>query len=162
MKKYKPKAAKWFAIFTLLSLLVLVTGITLILLGISSLSMQIFLTAIGGVMSILFLLCLFSVNSSVLEISEKTISLPRSVKINGKKVFQKTVIPKDNIKQIESNFFKGDGLISRNCFFHTIILKNGTRITFTLYEYGNSAEKEILEKMKKASHDSAFPARQYK
>ena len=148
MKKYKPTATKRLAILALLSMLVLTTGIILILLGISPLAPAL-LAIFGGSMSILFIICFIAENSRVLEISDENYILPRGVRINEKTTFQKTIIPTNSIKSIDSCFYKGDGIISRNCFFYTVKLNNGTRITFTLHEYGEKAEKSIIERMKK-------------
>ena len=63
-------------------------------------------------------------------------------------VFQKTVIRLDEIRSVESNFHKGDKLITGDCFFYTFRLKDGTSITVTLYAYGKEAEKEILKTIK--------------
>ena len=47
-------------------------------------------------------------------------------------------------------FYKGDKIVSRDCFFHTLKLKDNTKITFTLYAYGKEAEREIIEIIKKS------------
>lgn len=56
----------------------------------------------------------------------------------------------DEIISVESKFYKGDKIISGDCFFHTLKLKNNTKITFTLYAYGKEAEREIMETIKKS------------
>ena len=50
-----------------------------------------------------------------------------------------------DIGSVESKFHKGDKLISDDCFFYTLRLKDGTSVTVTLYAYGKEAEKEIWE-----------------
>ena len=58
-------------------------------------------------------------------------------------VFKRTVIKTDEIISLESKFYKGDKIFTGDCFFYTLKLKNGAKITFTLYAYGEEAEKEI-------------------
>ncbi len=62
--------------------------------------------------------------------------------------FQKTVIKICDVGSVESKFHKGDKIISDDCFFYTLRLKDGTSITVTLYAYGKDAEKEIWETIK--------------
>ena len=76
--------------------------------------------------------------------------MPRGADNNGKMVFKRTVIKIDKIGSIESKLYKGDGLISKDTNFHTLKLKDGTKITFTLYAYGKEAEKEIIEIIKRS------------
>ena len=96
-------------------------------------------------MSIMFGSIFFAERSRVLIIENDKFIFPRGADINGKNVFQKTVVRKCDIFSLESKFHKGDGIISGDCFFYTLRLKNGTKITVTLYAYGKEAEKEILE-----------------
>jgi len=88
--------------------------------------------------------------SRYLTIDCEKIVLPRGADINGKIVFKRTVAKIDEITFVESNLYKGDGLIIKDTYFHTLTLKDGTKITFTLYTYGREAEKEIVETIKKS------------
>ena len=97
----------------------------------------------------LFLACFFAEKSRYLTIDCEKIVLPRGADKNGKMSFQKTVINIDEIHSIKSELYKGDGIISKDTLFHTLKLKDGTAIKFTLYAYGKDAEKEILESIEK-------------
>ena len=150
MKKYTSRATKWLAILTIISVAVLIAGIICILPHSSNVGLQIGLTMLGGLMSILFLACYFVEKSRYLTIDCEKIVLPRGADINGKIVFKRTVAKIDEITFVESNLYKGDGLTIKDTYFHTLTLKDGTKITFTLYTYGREAEKEIVETIKKS------------
>ena len=77
------------------------------------------------------------------------ILLPRGAIKNGKISFQKTVINFDEIRSIESELYKSDGIHTKDTLFHTLTLKDDIMIKFTLYAYGDDVEKEILESIKK-------------
>lgn len=49
---------------------------------------------------------------------------------------------------MESRLVRGDKIIAGDCVFHTIKLKDGTKVTVTLYAYGKDAEREIVERLK--------------
>ena len=150
MKIYISRETKWLAILTIISVVVLIAGIICIVAYSSNVGLQIGLTMLGGIMSILFLSCFFAEKSRYLTIDCEKIVLPRGANINGKMVFKRTVAKIDEITSVESNLYKGDGLISKDTYFHTLKLKDGTKITFTLYAYGKEAEKEIIEALKKS------------
>lgn len=150
MKKYTSRATKRLAIFTIISAVMLITGIILIVANSSNVGLQIGLTMSGGLMGILFLSCFFAEKSQWLTIDVDKIVLPRGTDNNGKTVFKRTVIRIEELASVESNIYKGDGLISKDTYFHTLKLKDGTKITFTLYAYGKEAEKEIIETIKKS------------
>ncbi len=149
MKKYTSCATKWLAILTIISVAVLIAGIICILAHLSNIGLQIGLTMLGGLMSVLFLSCFFAEKSRCLTIDDEKIILPRGADTNGKISFQKTVIHFDEIHSIKSELYKGDGIISKDTLFHTIKLNNGTTIKFTLYAYGKEAEIEILKSIGK-------------
>ncbi|MBE6638285.1 MAG: hypothetical protein E7616_02365 [Ruminococcaceae bacterium] len=149
MKKYTSRATKWLAILTIISVAVLIAGIICILPHSSNVGLQIGLTMLGGLMSILFLACYFVEKSRYLTIDCEKIVLPRGADKNGKMSFQKIVININEIRSIKSELYKGDGIISKDTLFHKLKLKDGIAIKFTLYAYGKDAEKEILESIKK-------------
>ena len=145
MKRYTSRATKRLLIAILTSVAIFATGIVLIVANASTIGLQIGATMFGGLMSIMFGSIFFAERSRVLIIENDKFIFPRGADINGKNVFQKTVVRKCDILSLESKFHKGDGIISGDCFFYTLKLKNGTKITVTLYAYGKEAEKEILE-----------------
>lgn len=149
MKTYISRATKWLAILTIISVAVLIAGIICIVAHSSNVELQIGLTMSGGLMSMLFLACFFAEKSRYVTIDCEKIVLPRGADKNGKMSFQKTVINIDEIYSIKSELYKGDGIISKDTLFHTLKLKDGTAIKFTLYAYGKDAEKEILESIEK-------------
>ena len=150
MKKYTSRTTKWFALAAIISLMVLLVGIVLIVVKISDLSIQVGLIMFGGSMSILFLICFFAGKSRWLTIDADKIVLPRGAIYNGKNYFKRAVIRIDEITCVESEFHKGDKfqIFMEDFFFYTLKLKDGTKIKFTLFEYGK-AEKEIIETIKK-------------
>ncbi|MBP3299903.1 MAG: hypothetical protein J6M34_00170 [Clostridia bacterium] len=150
MKKYSPRSTRWLMIATLIGVSVLLTGIILLFINAQDLSLTVSAITAGGFMSILFFTCFLASKSRILIISEEEIIFPQGADINGKTVLQKTVVKTSEIHSIKSRFFKGDNLISGDCFFHTLKLKNGTQITVTLFDYGKTAEQEIIEAIKKS------------
>ncbi len=150
MKKYISRAVKWFAFFAIISGVMLVTGIILIVANSSNIGLQIGLTMGGGLMGVLFLLCFLAEKGRWLTIDRNEIVLPRGADKNGKTVLKRTVIKVDEITSVERNLYKGDGVISKDTHFYTLKLKDGTKITFTLYAYGKEAENEIIETIKKS------------
>lgn len=149
MKKYTSRATKWLAILTLISVVIFATGFVLIVVSSPNISLQIGLTAFGGLMSVLFLCFFFAEKSRALVIDADKIIFPRGADKNGKTIFKKTVIKFDEINSVESKFYKGDKIISGDCFFRVLKLKDGTKVTVTLYAYGKESEKEILETIQK-------------
>ena len=149
MKKYVSRATKWLALFTIFSIIVLIIGIILIVTNSLNIGIQIGLTVLGGLMSILFLFCFFAEKSRCLTIDCEKIVLPRGADKNGKISFQRTIINTNEIRSFKSERYKGDGIISKDTLFHMLTLKDGTTIKFTLYTYGKNAENEILETVKK-------------
>ena len=149
MKKYTSRATKWLAILTIISVAVLIAGIICILSHSSNVGLQIGLTMLGGLMSILFLSCFLADKSWYLTIDDEKIVLPRGANINEKTSFRRIYINKNEIRSIKSELHKGDGIIAKDTLFHTLTLNDGTRIKFTLYDYGKDTEDEILEAIKK-------------
>ena len=149
MKTYISRATKLLAILALIGITVLISGIICILAHSSNVGLQIGLTMLGGLMSILFLSCFFAEKSRYLTIGDEKIVLPRGIIITEKTSFRRTIINTNEIRSIKSELYKGDGIISKDTLFHTLKLNDGTRIKFTLYAYGKDAEDEILAAIKK-------------
>ena len=149
MKIYISRATKWLAVLAIVGVTVLISGIICILAHSSNVGLQIGLTMLGGLMSILFLSCFFAEKSRYLTINDEKIVLPRGADINEKISFRRTIINTNEIRSIKSELYKGVGIISKDTFFHTLKLNDGTRIKFTLYAYGKDAEDEILSAIKK-------------
>ena len=149
MKKYTSRGTKWFAILTIISVAILIVGIVCILSHSSNVGLQIGLTMLGGLMSILFLSCFLADKSRYLTIDDEKIVLPRGANINEKTSFNRIIINTNEIRSIKSELHKGDGIVAKDTLFHTLTLDDGTRIMFTLYAYGKDAEDEILAAIKK-------------
>ena len=149
MKKYISHATKRLAILTIISVAVLIAGIICILSSSSNVGLQIGITMLGGLMSILFLSCFLADKSRYLTIDDEKIVLPRGAIINEKTSFNRIIINTNEIRSIKSELHKGDGIIAKDTLFHTLTLNDGTRIMFTLYAYGKDAEDEILAAIKK-------------
>ena len=149
MKIYISRATKWLAVLAIVGVTVLISGIICILAHSSNVGLQIGLTMLGGLMSILFLSCFFAEKSRCLTIDNEKIVLPRGANINEKTSFSRTIININEIRSIKSELHKGDGIIAKDALFHTLTLNDGTRIKFTLYAYGKDAEDEILAAIKK-------------
>ena len=148
MKKYLSRATKWIAFLTIISILMLTIGVVLMVIKLSDVGFG--LTMLGAMMSILFLCIYFAERSRWLTIDDFEIVLPRGASNNGKTVPERTIIKINEIVSVESKFYKGDKIITGDCYFHTLKLRNNTKITFTLYAYGKEAEKEIIETIKKS------------
>lgn len=149
MRKYISRAVKYLGLFAFVSAALFAVGIVLIVVGSPNISLQILFTFMGGLMSVLFFGCFLAEKSRALVIDSDKIILPRGANRNGKTVFQKTVIKMDTIRSMESRFHKGDKIISNDCYFHILNMKDGSKVTVILYSYGKKAEKEILELIQK-------------
>ncbi len=149
MKKYISRSTKILGIITLITIAMLITGIILIVIDFQNLSLQLFLTLVGGMLSLIFLPCYLAERSRALVITSDKITFPKGAQKNGKISFRKTVIKFEEISSLRSDFHKGDKVISKDCFFHKLKLKDGTEITVTLYHYGKESENEILEVIQK-------------
>ncbi len=151
MKKYIPKATKPLLFVTLICCGLLVIGVILAFFEVPNIGLSIGLIFIGGLLGNLCLACFFAEKNRTLIIGTDKIIFPRGAEINRKTVFCKTVVKICDISSVESKFYKGDKIISNDCFFYTLRLKDGTSITVTLYAYGKEAEKEIWETIKSST-----------
>ena len=148
MKRYTSRATKLLAIVALICGTVVLMGIILAFAGVQNIGLPIGFILLGGLLGAIFLACWLAEKSRVLIISAGQIIFPRGAEINGKSVFQKTVVKTSEISSAETHSFKGDGLIAKDTDFYTLSLTNGRKITLTLYHYGKEAEKEIWETIK--------------
>jgi len=148
MKKYTSQATKRLMIISLICGAVLLTGIVLAFAGIGNIGVPIGLILMGGLLGVIFFSCFLAEKSRVLLIGADQITFPRGADINGKTVFQKTIIQTNQIRSVETNYYSGDGVIAKDTNFYTLRLKDGMRVTVTLFAYGKEAEKEILETIK--------------
>lgn len=148
MKKYVSQATKRLGTIALSFGVVLFVGIMLAFVKMTVVSIA--MIALGGMFGILFLSCFLADKSRVLIIDPEKIIFPRGADKNGKTVLQKTIVKFCDIGSVDTKLYKGDGLVSEDTSFHTINLKDGTKITVTLYAYGKEAEKEILGAMKQS------------
>ena len=149
MKSYTSGATKPFAILTLISAAVFAMGIVFIALDTPNIGLQIGLTMLGGLMSILFLLVFWAEKGRYLTIDSERLDLPRGADRNGKISFKRTVVKINEIRSMDSKLYQGDGVVAKDTFFHTLTLNDGTTIQFALYAYGKNAEKEIVETIQK-------------
>ena len=145
MKKYTPQDAKPFLIVTLICGVVLLIGILLAFGNAPNIGLSVGMIFLGFSLGNLFLCCYLAEKSRTLIIDADNIILPRGAEINGKTVFRKTVVSFSEINSLESKLRKGDGLLSKDTNFYTLVLTDSTKITITLYAYGKQAEREILE-----------------
>ncbi len=148
MKKYVANYLKWIGILSLISILVFAIGFVLFLFGGLNIEIPLLLTFLGGGFGILFVAVYFSQKSRVFTIDEEKIVLPRGAYINEKLSFSKTSLKKSDICFVKRTFFKGDKIISEDAYLYTVKLKDGTKVTFPLYEYGKKAEEEIFSLLK--------------
>lgn len=98
----------------------------------------------GGLNLIWLLPCYFATRSRRLIIDNEKIILSRGALINEKTHFKKTAVRFDEISSLGIQYHDGDGIISLGTAFYTLTLKDGTKITVTLYEFGKAAEQEII------------------
>ena len=147
MKKYISTATKPLLIVAVICGAIFLMGIALILIEVPNIGLSIGLILMGGFLCILFLACYFVEKSRALIIDTDKIVFPRGSRINGATVFRKTVVSVSDIKSIESNLFKGDGLVAKDTNLYTLRLTDSKKITVTLYAYGKQAETEIVEEI---------------
>ena len=147
-KKYMSRETKWVAFFAAICSLMLLIGIILAVVNSSATDLIFVLIGFGGFVGIIFYIALFAEKSRWLTIDADEIVLPRGADHDGKMSFERTVVRMDEIVSVESKLLKGDQITTADCFLHTLHLKNGTKITFTLYAYGKEEEKEIIETIK--------------
>ena len=89
MKKYTSRATRWLAILAIISVTVLIMGVICILAHSSNVGLQVGLTMLGALMSILFLSCFFAEKSRYLTIDNEKVILSRGADINGKSLSEK-------------------------------------------------------------------------
>ncbi len=147
-EKYASRAVKWLMVVSLICGVVLLTGIILAFADTENIGLPIGLILMGGLLGVIFLGCFLAEKSRTLIMDTDRVIFPRGAEINGKIVFQKTVVKICDIGSVERKVHKGDKIISDDCFFYTLRLKDGTSVTVTLYAYGKEAEKEIWETLK--------------
>ena len=148
MKKYSSQATRWLRIVSLICGGVLLIGIILAFADIGNIGVPIGLMMMGGLLGIIFFSCFIAEKGRILIMDADQITFPRGAEINGKTVFQKTTIQLKHIRSVEIKFLPGDWVIAKGTNFYTLRLKDGTRVTVTLFAYGKEAEKEILESIK--------------
>ncbi|MGN0171869.1 MAG: hypothetical protein ACI39E_03675 [Acutalibacteraceae bacterium] len=148
MKKYTSSASKCLMMITLISFAVFLTGIILALAEVANIGLPIGLIMTGGLLGIIFFSCFLAEKSRILVISVDQIVFPRGAEVNGKTVFQKTVVKTNDIRSVEIKRYTGDWLISKDTNFYLLRLKDGKKVAVTLYHYGKEAEKEIFEAIK--------------
>ncbi len=148
MKKYTSRATRRLGIAAMIFGLIFLVGIILAIAKTPDIALPIGLIFLGGLLGVIFFACYFAEKSRYLIIEPDKIILPRGVIQNEITKFKRTIVMFDEISSVESKFHKGDQIISGDCFFHTLKLKDGTNITFPLYHYGKEAEKEIIETIK--------------
>ena len=151
MKKYASSSLKWLMMITLISCAILLVGIILAFVKVTNIGLPIGLILTGGLLGILSFSCFLAEKSRVLIISTDQIIFPRGAEVNGKTVFQKTIIKTSEIRSVEAKSYKGDGAITKDTIFYTLQLTDSRIITVTLYHYGKEAEKEIFEAIKRFS-----------
>ena len=152
MKKYTSRATKWLGIVTLICVVVLLAGIILICSEIPTASIAMII--LGGLLGILFFCCFLAEKSRGLIIDTEKIIFPRGAEKNGERLLRKTVIRFEEVMYVKSTFHKGDVILTGDCFFHTLTLKDGSKVTVTLYAYGKEAETEIIETILKKTTQS--------
>ncbi|MBQ7047797.1 MAG: hypothetical protein IJN86_02510 [Clostridia bacterium] len=150
MKKYSSQATKWLMIVSLICGVVLLTGIILAFANIGNIGVPIGVILMSGLLGVILFSCFLAEKSRFLIIGADQIIFPRGAEINGKSVFKKTVVKTSEITSVETHSFKGDRLIAEDTNFYTLNLKNGRKITVTLYHYGKEAENEIWETIKRS------------
>lgn len=167
MKKYTPRSIKWLALLAFFGVAVLITGLAFIIVNSSNIFWEwgFILTIAGGQLSIIFLGVFFADKSRYLTLDDEKMVLPRGAFKNGERSLKRTVIKINEICSIKSESVGSsiDTIIdliiyviltrvfritSKDTYFHTLFLKDGTKIAFYLYEYGKEAEKEILKIIK--------------
>ncbi len=150
MIKYTSRATKWLCVVTFICGAALLTGIILVFVNFENTGLSVGLLLLGGLLGAIFLSCFLAEKNRALIIDTDKIIFPRGAEKNGKTVLGRTVVKIRQINSVESKFHKGDKIISGDCSFHTLKLKDGTNVTVTLYAYGKEAEKEILETIKRS------------
>ena len=84
MKKYISGSTKILGIITLITAVMFITGIVLTVIDFENLSLQLFFTLIGGMLSLIFLPCYLAERSRVLVIDADKITFPKGEQRNGK------------------------------------------------------------------------------
>ena len=140
MKKYTSIELRKSAIVAVLFLAVTLIG--LIPAFVNGLALD-FLLAFTW-LPVLFVGCYFATRSRYLTLDEEKVSFPRGVG-NGIRFFQRTTVNFCDVQSLVSELKKGDGFITGDCLWYTMTMKDGTKISFYLYEYGKEAEQEIIE-----------------
>lgn len=151
MKKYTSRATKPLANVTLSCAVISAVGV---ILAFVDFSVGFGFALLGGMTSVILLAVFLAEKSRYLVIDSEKIIFPRGVEKNGERLLRKTVIRFEEVMYVKSTFHKGDVILTGDCFFHTLTLKDGSKVTVTLYAYGKEAETEIIETILKKTTQS--------
>lgn len=138
MKKHTPAALKRITVLLILSLIVFIVGVFLALTRLSSTVTAVIVIAVGGILSVFLLILFFAERSRSLVIDSEKIVFPRTW--DGK-----AVVYFSKIESVDRLRFKGDNVISKDCFLYRLRLRDGKTHDFYLYQYGKAAENEIFQ-----------------
>jgi len=164
MKKYVSGSFKKLLFCLIFFGTVLFADIVILVLKLVSASVSEPLRYLAFGLLILFVLFLFfslAAKSRYLTVDDRQISLPRGANVNGKIVSSRTVVEFSSISYFDSTFRKGDPLVfaliisllggvsAGDTTFYSLKLTNGDKVTFTLFEFGEESEKEIVSTIKR-------------
>lgn len=140
MKKYTPAALKRITALLIVSFIVFAVGVFLAFTKLSSTVTAVIFISVGGIPSVFLLILFFAERSRSLIIDGDKIVFPRTP--DGK-----AVVYINKIESLDRFLFKGDNVISKDCFLYRLKLKSGKTHDFYLYQFGKAAEEEIFEIM---------------
>ena len=89
MKKYEPRATKWLARFTAISVVSLIIGIILFVKDASSFELNLMFTMVGFMLSIVFSTSYVASKTRWMTIDDEKIVFHLSISVNGKRVPKK-------------------------------------------------------------------------
>lgn len=145
MKKYSSRSSKWLGLITLICAVIVILGILFSIFDFSSSFWPVGLILFGGILGFLFLVFFLADMLYFLKIDSDQIDFNRGIRKNGTFTYKRVKIKPSEISSVERYLSKGDGIFVLDTFFYTLKLKDGTKLEFTLFNYGKKAEEEIFE-----------------
>lgn len=143
MRKFYSSGTIPLGIFSLLSLIMTVTGIILLNVGIENSNIVLLLLGLGIPMGIIALPLFIAILCTFLIVDDKKIIFPITRVPRAK--FKRNAIPFSEIECVKMSFTEGDGIIILDSYTLTFVLKNGLEFTENFRsQYGKKQEIEII------------------
>ena len=142
MEKIYRTSTMYFGILSVLSLLILISGVCFMIVDVFQDALALFLLFFGAIFSLLFIPLFIADHLCYLCLGNDQIVFPitRAPRLR----FRRMTVKFSEIAYVQVRFSRGDGLVRLNTTFYTFHLKNGLSFQETLFSYGKEQEQRIV------------------